>query len=92
MKRGEFEQPKKRRTTLTLPVDSLVRAEKAARARNVNLSTVVSEALSAGLRLGGTAERSEQVLNAYKEAFSGFSDQETAILDGIILEPASADD
>ncbi len=35
------------------------------------------------------AERSKQVLNAYKKAFSGFSDDEMAILDGIILEPSA---
>jgi hypothetical protein len=32
-------------------------------------------------------ERSEQVLNAYKKAFAGFSSEEMLLLDGIILEP-----
>jgi hypothetical protein len=32
-------------------------------------------------------ERSERVFNLYRKSFSGFSDQETAILDGIMLEP-----
>jgi post-segregation antitoxin (ccd killing protein) len=79
----------KRRTTLTLPVDSLTQAERIARARKVNLSTVISEAISEGLRAHAAVERSEHVLNAYKKAFSGFTDDEMAILDGIILEPAS---
>jgi post-segregation antitoxin (ccd killing protein) len=79
----------KRRTTLTLPVDSLTQAERIARARKVNLSTVISEAISEGLRVHAAVERSEQVLNAYKKAFSGFTDDEMAILDGIILEPPS---
>ena len=79
--------PKKRRTTLTLPVDSLAQAERIARARKVNLSTVISEALSEGLRVHAALERSEQVFNGYKKAFSGFTDDEIAILDGIILEP-----
>ena len=35
----------RRRTTLTLPADSLAQAERLARARRVNLSVVVSEAL-----------------------------------------------
>jgi post-segregation antitoxin (ccd killing protein) len=82
-------QVKKRRTTLTLPADSLLQAERIARARKVNLSTVISEALSEGLRLRAAAERSEEVLAAYKKAFSGFTDEETSILDGIILEPAA---
>ncbi|HXB67503.1 MAG TPA: type II toxin-antitoxin system CcdA family antitoxin [Candidatus Acidoferrales bacterium] len=81
--------PQKRRTTLTLPADSLTQAERIARARRVNLSTVVSEALSEGLKLHAAAERSEQVLNAYKKAFTGFSDDEMSILDGVILEPAN---
>ena len=81
--------PQKRRTTLTLPADSLTQAERIARARRVNLSTVVSEALSEGLKLHAAAERSEQVLNAYKKAFAGFSDDEMSILDGVILEPAN---
>src|ERR1700722_14734233 len=42
---------KKQRTTLTLPSDSLTKAKNIARARGVNLSTVISEALSEGLRL-----------------------------------------
>jgi hypothetical protein len=78
----------KRRTTLTLPADSLVRAERTARARKVNLSTVVAEALSDGLRAHTAAERSEEVLSAYKRAFTGFSPAEMAVLDGILLEPA----
>jgi post-segregation antitoxin (ccd killing protein) len=79
----------KRRTTLTLPADSLAQAERIARARKVNLSVVVSEALSDGLRMHTAAERSEQVLKAYKKAFIGFSDEEIMVLDGVALEPAS---
>jgi post-segregation antitoxin (ccd killing protein) len=79
---------KKQRTTLTLPSDSLTKAKNIARARGVNLSTVISEALSAGLRLHAATERSEEVLNAYRRAFSGFTEVERALLDGIVLEPA----
>jgi post-segregation antitoxin (ccd killing protein) len=79
-------QLKKRRTTLTLPADSLMQAERIADVRKVNLSTAISEALSEGLRLQAAREHSEEVLNAYK-AFSGFSHEEMLILDGVMLEP-----
>ena len=77
---------KKRRTTLTLPADSLTEAQRIAHARKVNLSTVIAEALSDGLRLQTAAGRSEEVLENYKRAFSGFSEQELAILDGVLIE------
>jgi len=80
-------KPAKRRTTLTLPADSLNQAERIARVRNVNLSTVVSEALSEGLQRHTAADRSEAVLRAYKKAFSGFSEEEMSILNGVILGP-----
>ena len=79
---------KKQRTTLTLPSDSLTKAKNIARARGVNLSTVISEALSEGLRLHDATKRSDEVLNAYRKAFSGFTEVEMALLDGIILEPS----
>lgn len=79
---------KKQRTTLTLPSDSLTKAKSIARARGVNLSAVISEALAEGLRLHRATERSAEVLNAYRKAFSGFTDDERALLDGVILEPS----
>jgi post-segregation antitoxin (ccd killing protein) len=82
-------KPKKQRTTLTLPSDSLTKAKSIARARGVNLSTVISEALSEGLQLHAAAQRSEEVLALYRKAFSGFTDDEVSILDGVILEPAT---
>ena len=51
----------KRRTTLTLPADSLRQAERIARARKVNLSTVVAEALSNGLMM----HTQQSVVNRY---------------------------
>jgi post-segregation antitoxin (ccd killing protein) len=81
-------RPAKRRTTLTLPSDALNQAEKIARSRNVNLSTVIAEALSQGLQVHAAAERSHEVLNSYRNAFAGFSDEELRILDGVILEPS----
>ncbi len=90
MQTRHSERSLKRRTTLTLPADALTQAERIARARRVNLSTVVSEALSDGLRRQTASERSDDVLNAYKKAFGGFSDNEMSLLDGIILEPESA--
>ena len=79
----------KRRTTLTLPADSLTQAQRLARTRKVNLSTVIAEALSEGLRVHAATERSEEVLNGYKKAFASLSKEEMAILDGVILEEAS---
>ena len=89
MSRRQHPSLRKRRTTLSLPADSLSEAERIARARKVNLSTVVGEALSEGLRLQTTAERSNEVLERYKKAFSGFSDNEMAILNGVILQPTT---
>jgi hypothetical protein len=77
-----------RQTTLTLPVDALTRAARIARARRVTLSTVISEAVSEGLRVNAPLEHSKQDFEAWTKAFSGFTDDEMAILDGIILEPA----
>ena len=79
-------QIKKRRTTLTLPSESLTQAERIARARKCTLGTVISEALSEGLRVHAAAQRSEEVLSAYRKAFSGFTEVERALLDGIVLE------
>ena len=59
-RRQEPVRQETRRTTLTLPADSLLHAE-----------------------------RSEKIISSYKKAFSGFSEDELAILDGVILGPAS---
>ena len=77
----------KRRTTLTIPADYLARAKRIASARHVNLSAVISEALSEGLRQHSETERSEQILSQYKQAFGMFSNEEMLLLDGVILEP-----
>jgi hypothetical protein len=77
----------KRRTTLTLPSDSLLQAQKIANARRVNLSTVISEVISAGLEAETARQRRTLILDNYRKAFSGFSEDELAILDGVILEP-----
>jgi post-segregation antitoxin (ccd killing protein) len=79
---------KKQRTTLTLPSESLAKAKRIARARGVNLSTAISEALDEGLRLHDATKRAEEVLNSYRKAFSGFTEVERALLDGIVLERA----
>jgi hypothetical protein len=79
-----------RRTTLTLPSDSLLQAQKIARSRQVSLSTVISEVLSAGLRLESARHRRDQILENYRTAFTGFRAAQLAILDGVILEPVGA--
>jgi hypothetical protein len=78
----------KQRTTLTLPTESLAQAKRIAQVRRVNLSVVISEALSEGLRHDSESARSEEILNRYKRAFGKFSEEETLVLDGVILEPA----
>lgn len=78
-----------RRTTLTLPAESLAEAQRIAHSRRVNLSSVITEALNEGLRLQMAAERRDEVLEKYRKAFSGFSDEEISVLNGIILEPAA---
>ena len=72
---------------MTLPADSLTQAASIARARKVNLSTVISEALANGLQAYAATERSEEILSAYKKAFSGFSEEELLLLDGVVLDP-----
>lgn len=79
----------KRRTTLTLPSESLLAAQKIARARHVNLSTVISEVVSAGLQLESARQRRNQILDNYRKAFTGFTEAELAILDGVMLEPVA---
>jgi hypothetical protein len=86
---GGIKKHASRRTTLTLPAESLRRAERIARARKVNLSAVVAEALEEGLRAQVAIERGEDVLDAYRRPFQGLSDEEVMLLDGIILERSS---
>lgn len=82
--------PLKRRTTLTLPSDSLLQAEKIARSRRVGLSTVISEVIAEGLRVESDKRRRDQILDNYRKAFAGFSADELSILDGVILEPTGS--
>jgi len=76
----------KRRTTLTLPSESLAQAERIARSRHVTLSTVLSELVAEGLKFKLTRERGDEIPENYRRAFTGFSDDELAILGGVILE------
>ena len=80
----------KRRTTLTLPADSLLQAQRIADSRRVNLSTVIAEVVAAGLQFENAKQRTEQILDNYRKAFSSFSADELAILDGVMLEPVGA--
>jgi predicted transcriptional regulator len=86
VKRKSQAASRKRRTTLTLPVDALGQAERIARAKHVNLSMVVAEALTSFLEVEKAREQSAQVLRGYQKSFHGFSAEEMMILDGIIPE------
>ena len=80
---------KKRRTTITLPADSLAEAQRVARLKKVNLSAVMAEALAEGLRQQTATVRSEEILERYQQAFSGFNEEEMLLLDGVVLERPS---
>jgi hypothetical protein len=88
MNRGCQSVQSKRRTRLTLPSESLQKAESLARSRSANLSTIVAEALDELLRTHSVAERGEEVFKAYQHAFTGFSERELMVLDGFIPETA----
>ena len=66
-----------------------MQAQNIARARHVNLSTVISEVVSAGLQLEDAKRRRNEILDNYKKAFTGFSAEELAILDGVIHQPSA---
>lgn len=78
-----------RRTTLTLPSACLEIAERIARERHLNLSSVVGEALQRGLREEEQAHRSEAILQAYAKAFEGFSADELLLLNGIVVQESA---
>ncbi|MDP9114833.1 MAG: hypothetical protein M3O20_14290 [Acidobacteriota bacterium] len=86
MKQKSQAASRKRRTTLTLPVEALGQAERIARVRHVNLSVVVAEALANGMQIERAREHSAQVVRNYRKAFRGFTTEEMMILDGIIPE------
>ena len=88
MNRKSSARVQRRRTTLTLPADSLAQAQKIAHSRKLNLSSVITEALNEGLRVQTAARHRDEILERYQRAFSGFSDEEISILDGVILESA----
>ncbi len=89
MKRKSPARVSTRRTTLTLPAESLAQAQRIAHSRNVNLSSVLAEALKEGLRLQVAARPRDEVLENYRKAFSGFTGEEMLILDGIVPKPAA---
>jgi len=81
----------KRRTTMTIPVETLAAADRIARLRKVNLSVIVSEVLDEGLRAKEAAalegQRRVQAWEKYRESLSHFTDEEMLLLDGVIMEP-----
>ena len=56
----------------------------------MNLSTVIAEVVAAGLQIENARQPADQVLDNYRKAFSGFTADELAIRDGVILEPVIA--
>ncbi|HVN03671.1 MAG TPA: hypothetical protein VMT86_04585 [Bryobacteraceae bacterium] len=84
----------KRRTTLTLPAESLCAAERIARTRKVNLSVVISEVIEEGLRARTEAKREGdrrlRIWETYRQSLSDLSEDQRVLLDGIVLsEPVN---
>jgi len=52
----------------------------------LNLSAVVGEALQRGLREEEQLLRRDSVLQQYRNAFAGFSQDELLLLDGVVME------
>ena len=48
--------------------------------------------VSAGLSLERARQRRREILDDYRKAFAGFSADEQAILDGVILDDVAASD
>jgi len=51
---------------------------------------VIAEVMAAGLQAENAKQRSDQILDNYRKAFSGFSQDDLAILDGVMLAPVVA--
>ena len=79
-----------KRTTVTLPPGSLAKAQGIARARRVGLGAVIEEWVAEGLRADAARHRRDEILANYRKAFAGFSDDDLAVLDGIMLHPVDA--
>lgn len=76
-----------RRTTLTFPAGLLDRAERIAAERRQSLSAVVSGLVENALETRDSlAERNADVLEKWKKAFAGLTEEEMMLVDGIILE------
>lgn len=76
-----------RRTTLNLPAEALATAKGLARERGVSLSTVIGEALTAGLPVPPPAGRDQDIVAQLQRAFAGFTEEELAVLDGFDMKP-----
>ncbi|MDX2180820.1 MAG: hypothetical protein SFV18_14580 [Bryobacteraceae bacterium] len=87
MNRRRVPIPAKRRTTLTLPTDSLRQVEALAMQKGVTASAIVAGMISDGLSAQAAAKRGRDVVEAYRRAFDGFTEEERLLLDGIVLDP-----
>jgi len=81
---------KKRRTTLSIPVETLAAAERIARLRKVNLSVIVSEVLEEGLRAKEAAalegQRRVQAWEAHRQSFARLTKEDQQALSGIFMD------
>lgn len=74
------------RTTISLPAGSLAAAKRVAKSRNVKLSTVVAEALEESMKKRQARERADAIWTRLQRTYAGFSEDEMAILNGIVPE------
>ena len=82
--------PTNRRTTLTLPASTLDTARRLANKRKVHLSVVVNEALEEGLRQKLALERAENFVERMSRAFTGLTEEELLLVNGIHLAEPKA--
>ena len=86
-RRRAVDRPPTRRRTLTFHSELLARAELLASARRESLSSVMVGLVEAGLESrSGFAERGSRLLNQWKKALAGLTEEEARLVDGVILE------
>jgi len=75
----------KRRTTVTLPAATLRSAKRLANRRKVHLNVIMNEAIEDGLRQKLAVERAEDFVERMGRAFSGLTEEEFLMVNGIYL-------
>ena len=81
---------KKRRTTLSIPIETLAAAQRVADIRKVDLSVIVSEVLEEGLRAKEAAalegQRRVQAWEAHRQSFAWLTKEQQQALSGVFMD------